>query len=165
MEIRTRPLAAAVGICVAMMLLASLLGAMVGRDVEVEWYAALARPEMAAPGALFLLVSVLYYPLFVFLLYRGMTRVPPGQDRFLVLALAVGALLLNTLWNPVMISLRDPFVGVLGSGVLLLVVTGLLALLLRRDRTAALLLVPYVLWLGWDLVWNWELWRLNPTGG
>lgn len=164
-EVRTRPLAAAVGICVGMMLLGSLLGALVGRDLEVEWYQELARPQAQAPAALFLLVSILYYPLFALLLYRGLTRVPPGRARTGILTLAVGALLLNTLWNPVMVGLRDPFMGVAGTGVLLLLVAGLLGLLLRRDRVAALLLAPYLLWVGWDLVWNWQLWQLNPAGG
>ncbi|TVR55451.1 MAG: hypothetical protein EA421_06320 [Gemmatimonadales bacterium] len=162
MEIQSRPLAAAVAICVAMMLLGSLLGAMVGRDVEVGWYEALTKPDFEAPWQVFLLVSVLYYPLFALVLYRGLTRIPQDAPRRQVVGLAVAALLLNTIWNPVVIGLRDPFVGVVGTAVLLILVLVLVLKLVRRDRVSAFLLVPYLLWVVYDLVWSWELWRLNP---
>jgi len=162
MEIQSRPLAAAVVACVAMMLLGSLLGAVVGREVEVGWYEALAKPAFEGPAQAFLLVSVLYYPLFAMVLYRGLTRIPRDAPRRQVVGLALAALLLNTIWNPVVIGLRAPFVGVVGTGVLLTLILALVLKLVQRDRVSAFLLVPYLLWVAYDLVWSWELWRLNP---
>lgn len=160
-EIQTRPLGAALGACVAMMLLGSLLGAIVGREVDVSWYLALVKPGFHAPAPIFLLASVLYYPLFALVLYRGLTRIAQATPRRQVVGLALLTLLLNTLWNPVLIGLRNPFAGVLGTGVLLGLVLSLVLILWRRDRISALFLVPYFLWVSYDLVWNWELWRLN----
>lgn len=160
-EIQTRPLGAAVGACVSMMLLGSLLGAIVGREVDVSWYQDLAKPGFQAPAPIFLLVSVLYYPLFALVLYRGLTRVAQAAPRRQVVGLALLTLFLNTIWNPVLIGLREPFAGVVGTGVLLGLVLTLLLILWRQDRVSALLLVPYVLWVSYDLIWNWELWRLN----
>jgi translocator protein len=56
-------------------------------------------------------------------------------------------------------------VGVVGTAVLLILVLALVLKLARRDRVSALLLVPYLLWVTYDLVWSWELWRLNPGMG
>jgi tryptophan-rich sensory protein len=36
-------------------------------------------------------------------------------------------------------------------------------MLRQVDRRSATILLPYLVWLGYDVVWAEERWRLNPT--
>jgi benzodiazapine receptor len=73
----------------------------------------------------------------------------------------VGALLLNELWNYGFFGLRSTLAGFLGIVVFLALLTALIAALIRYERFSAGLLVPYYLWVLYDLAWTYELWRLN----
>jgi benzodiazapine receptor len=70
-------------------------------------------------------------------------------------------LLLNVLWTYVFFGRRAPgwaFVEVL---VLLAAIAATVASFLKASRTAALLLVPYLLWTGFASVLTFSVWRLN----
>jgi benzodiazapine receptor len=73
----------------------------------------------------------------------------------------VGVLLLNELWNYGFFGLRSTLAGFLGMVVFLALLTALIAVLIRYERFSAGLLVPYYLWVLYDLAWTYELWRLN----
>jgi tryptophan-rich sensory protein len=49
--------------------------------------------------------------------------------------------------------------------VFLALLTSLIAALLRYERFSAGLLVPYYVWVLYDLAWTYELWRLNGAAG
>jgi tryptophan-rich sensory protein len=49
----------------------------------------------------------------------------------------------------------------LGIAAFLVVLTTLMAALRRYERFSAWLLVPYTLWVLYDLAWTYALWRLN----
>jgi tryptophan-rich sensory protein len=49
--------------------------------------------------------------------------------------------------------------------VFLALLTSLIAVLLRYERFSAGLLVPYYVWVLYDLAWTYELWRLNGAAG
>lgn len=72
-----------------------------------------------------------------------------------------GQLLLNVLWTYVFFGRRAPgwaFVEVL---VLLAAIASTVASFSKVSRTAAVLLVPYLLWTGFASVLNFSIWRLN----
>ena len=73
----------------------------------------------------------------------------------------MGVLLLNELWNYGFFGLRSTLAGFLGIAVFLALLTALVAALLRYERLSAGLLVPYYVWVLYDLAWTYELWRLN----
>jgi translocator protein len=73
----------------------------------------------------------------------------------------VGVLLLNELWNYGFFGLRSTLAGFLGMVVFLALLTALTAALLRYERFSAGLLVPYYLWVLYDLAWTYQLWKLN----
>lgn len=147
--------------CIGFMLLGSLFGWMTGTEVDTAWYESLVRPQFEPPAALVLLVHLLYYPLFFVILYRAFSRPHgPGPRRTIVL-LAIAALAINTAWNPFLIGLQALAVGVAGNALLLAIVAVLAFFLRKRDRTSALLLLPYVAWVAFDLLWALQLYRLN----
>jgi tryptophan-rich sensory protein len=79
----------------------------------------------------------------------------------LALSLFVVQLVLNALWSYLFFGINRPdlaFVDICALWGMILAVT---VLFRRVDRIAALLLVPYLAWVGFAAVLNFTLWRLN----
>ena len=127
----------------------------------LEWYEGLEKPGFLVPLGIFYLVGALYSVLFALVLYRVLSRVGDTRGRVISLGLTVGVMLLNELWNYAFFGLRSTLAGFLGIVVFLMLLTALVAALLRYERFSAVLLVPYYLWVLYDLAWTYELWRLN----
>jgi benzodiazapine receptor len=147
--------------CVAS-LSAGLIGslAMFAGDFDV-WYPALVKPAFTPPNWLFGPVWTILYLLMgvaAFLVWRkGL------QSRAVRVALVwfLVQLVLNAVWSPV-------FFGWHRIGWALVVVVLLWAAIvvtiryfLQVSRAAAILLVPYLLWVSFATVLNAAIWRLN----
>jgi tryptophan-rich sensory protein len=102
--------------------------------------------------------------LFAVVLYRVLARIDDPRGRALSFGLTVGVMLLNELWNYGFFGLRSTLAGFLGILVFLTLLTALVAALRRYERFSAVLMVPYYLWVLYDLAWTYELWRLNAAG-
>ncbi len=161
-EVRTRAVVLAASTCIGFMLLGSLFGWLTTAEPDLEWYEGLVRPAFEPPAVLVLLVHLLYYPLFFVLFFRAFSLPHDRGTRRRIVGLALGAMAIYTAWNPLLVGFRALVFGVAGN-VVLFGVVGLLALVLRRqDRLSALLLLPYLLWVAFDVLWSFELLRLNP---
>ena len=112
----------------------------------------------------FYLVGLAYYVLAAVVLYRVLVHIYDPGGKVASFALTVGLLLLNELWNYAFFGLRSTLAGFLGIAVFLVVLTALMAALRRYERFSAGLLVPYYVWVLYDLAWTCALWRLNGAG-
>jgi tryptophan-rich sensory protein len=85
------------------------------------------------------------------------------DDRRVQLALGLFAAqyVLQVAWSGVFFGLRSPYGGLVVIAVLLLGIVATMVAFAWVDRRAALLLVPYLAWVGFATVLNYELWRLN----
>src|SRR5215210_2870244 len=119
------------------------------------------RGHLLVPLWAFYFVGLVYYVLGAVVIYRVLVHVEDPGGKAASFALAVGLLLLNELWNYGFFGLRSTLAGFLGIAVFLVVLTALMAALRRYERFSAGLLVPYYLWVVYDLAWTCELWRLN----
>jgi benzodiazapine receptor len=146
---------------VALPVLFALFGTVLVGGSGLEWYEGLEKPGFLVSLGIFYLVGALYYVLFALVLYRVLSRVGDTRGRVISLGLTVGVMLLNELWNYAFFGLRSTLAGFLGIVVFLVLLTALVAALLRYERFSAVLLVPYYLWVLYDLAWTYELWRLN----
>jgi translocator protein len=146
---------------VAACLAFALLGNALVGDALGTWFRGLEKPAFLVPLPVFYLVGVLYYLLFATVLYRVLVRTE-GRARALCLSLVFAVLLGNELWNYLFFGLRSTLAGFLGIAAFLVPLTALLLALYRHERTSAWLLVPYYLWVLYDLAWTYGLWRLNP---
>lgn len=121
------------------------------------WYAALQKPTFNPPNWIFAPVWSLLYVLIGVGGARIFTRArssPAMKTWFVQLAL-------NFAWSPVFFAAQRP-------GAALVVIVALLASLVLfvvqawpRDRIAALLCAPYLAWVGYAVMLNWAIWRLN----
>jgi benzodiazapine receptor len=146
---------------VALPVLFAVFGSVLVGGSGLEWYGELKKPWFLVPLGIFYLVGALYYVLFAVVLYRVLSRVGDPRARALSLGLALGVMLLNELWNYAFFGLRSTLAGFLGIVVFVALLTALMAALRRYERFSAVLLVPYYLWVLYDLAWTYQLWRLN----
>ena len=146
---------------VAVPVLFAVLGTALVGGSGLEWYEGLEKPGFLVPLGIFYLVGALYYVLFAVVLYRVLSRVGDARGRAISLGLALGIMLLNELWNYAFFGLHSTLAGFLGIAMFVALLTPLVAVLLRYERFSAMLLVPYYLWVLYDLAWTYELWRLN----
>jgi translocator protein len=79
----------------------------------------------------------------------------------LPLALFGGQLVLNTLWSVLFFGLRSPGVALVEILVLWTAILATLLLFQRICRVAGWLLAPYLAWLTFAALLNFEIWRLN----
>ena len=125
-----------------------------------EWYAGLVKPAWNPPNWLFGPVwTVLYLMIAVsgWLVWR---EAGFSGARTALLLFAV-QLVLNATWSWVFFGLRRPDLAFAVIVLLELSILGLIALFRPFSMTASLLLVPYLLWVGFASVLNATLWRLN----
>ena len=159
--LRKGPLLAAV----ALPMLFAVLGTALVGGSGLDWYAGLDKPRFLVPLPVFYLVGSLYYALAAVVLYRVLTRIDDPRGRALSFGLTFGVLLLNELWNYGFFGLRSTLAGFLGIVVFMAPLTALVVALRTYERLSAWLLVPYYLWVLYDLAWTYELWRLNGAAG
>lgn len=149
-------------------LLASVLGCeLVGAAGSVftaasidSWYVDLARPALAPPNWVF---GPVWTTLFAFLgvaLWLVWRAVPaPGTRR--ALGLFAVQFALNVAWSAAFFGLRSPVAGLVVIGALWLAIVATIRAFDRVDRRAAVLLVPYLLWVTFAAYLNYGFWSLN----
>ena len=77
------------------------------------------------------------------------------------LGLWLAQLALNTIWSWLFFGLERPGLAAIDIVVLLGTIVGTAYAFTRVSRTAALLLLPYALWVGFASALNIAIWRLN----
>lgn len=125
------------------------------------WYAELDKPVFTPPNAIFAPVwTILYLGMGV---AAGAVWHKGTHHRWVKTALYFFTfqLLFNVLWSLVFFGLRSPGLGLLVISILL----PLIVITYRRFRVVSLkaswLLLPYIAWVSFAWVLNFEIWRLN----
>lgn len=145
-------------------LLASFAAAAVGAVASADagsFYASLDRPAWAPPAWSFAPVwSVLYLlqGVAAWLVWR--TRGFGGARAALSLFLV--QLAANALWTWLFFAWRQGAAASAEILLLLILIVATLVAFWRVHRLAGLLLVPYLLWVGFAAVLSFEVWRRNP---
>lgn len=149
-------LAVALAVCFA----ASLIGSALTQP-NLGWYATLAKPGFTPPNGVFPVVwTILFVMMAVaaWLVWRA-----PGDDGDRKTALIWFAiqLALNVSWSFAFFGMQSP---IFGLGVILALIVAIVITIVyfdRLSRVAALLLMPYVLWVWFAAGLNFSIWLLN----
>lgn len=131
-----------------------------GNGVSV-WYPSLVKPAFNPPSWVFAPVWTTLFALLgvaAWLVWRTGLEQRPVR---VALSLFVGQYVLQVAWSGVFFGLRWPAGGLAVIVVLLLGIVATLWAFARVDRRAGLLLVPYLAWVSFATLLNYELWRLN----
>jgi tryptophan-rich sensory protein len=79
----------------------------------------------------------------------------------LAMQLWLAQMLLNFLWSPVVFRLHQLALGLAVIVTMLVVIVAFIAVQWRENRTAALLFIPYALWVAFAALLNYSLYHLN----
>lgn len=150
-------LAASLGGCY----LAAAIGSLFTTPNIPTWYATLSRPDFAPPDWVFGPVWTALYTMMgisAYLVWREGLADPGVRAAMGVFVLQLA---FNVSWSAAFFGLRSPLAGL----AVILILWGLIALNIQRfrgiSRTAGALLIPYLLWVSFAAVLNFEIWRLN----
>jgi tryptophan-rich sensory protein len=136
---------------------ASSIGALFPPD---DWYAGLNRPTIAPPNRVFGPVWTALYTMMAVAAWLLWRRRGFGGAR-VALALFVGQLLANATWSPLFFGLHEPLWALVDLAVLWCLLLATVIAFARKSLPVAALLVPYLAWVTFAGVLNWEFWRLN----
>jgi len=140
---------------------AGIIGSLFTTTSIDGWYAGIIKPALNPPNWIF---GPVWTTLFVlmgiaaFLIWKmGLER----REVKIALGIFLGQLVLNTFWSIVFFSWQSP------GGALVVVILLWLAILTtiiafyRLSKTAAWLLIPYILWVSFASYLNYSIWFLN----
>jgi len=154
----------ALGMALVFVVVLAVAGVLLAGEGWQEWYEGLVKPGWLVPLWVFFPVAALVYALGVFLLYRINTRSLGNSrtTRWWLLVLTVLMLVGNEAWNYLFLGRQSVDGGFLGMLLFAGIVLALWVGLWRAGRRLEwLALTPYVLWVGYDVAWTFEVWRLN----
>jgi benzodiazapine receptor len=146
---------------VAVCQLAGAFGAIFTRPAIPSWYAMLKKPGFTPPGWIFGPAWISLYLLMAVSAYLVWQRGLPLPGARAALAVFVLQLLLNALWSPVFFGLRSPLAGAAVIVLLWLAICLTMFLFWKISRPAALLLIPYLLWVTYASALNISIYFLN----
>jgi len=129
-----------------------------------EWYETLNKPAWRPPNAAFPIVwSILYLLIAVAAARVWETGEGPARDAAMV---AYGVqLVLNAAWSALFFGMRRMRLALAELALLWLSIVAMIATFAEIDGVAALLLVPYLVWVSVAGMLNRAMIRLNPGAG
>jgi tryptophan-rich sensory protein len=145
----------------SILLLGTVSGRIAGAGAGNAWFDALEKPAIMPPGWAFgvawtILYILLGLALALILHARG------ARGRGLALALFVVQLLLNFAWSPIFFAYHEVGAAFWTIAVMILLSGATAILFWRIRRAAALLMLPYLAWLGFAALLTWQIGALNP---
>jgi tryptophan-rich sensory protein len=140
---------------------AGVLGSFFTSSSVSTWYPTLIKPFFAPPGSVIATVWIVLFTLMgvsLFLVWRDGKNDADGKIALGIFALQ---LVVNVLWSWAFFGLQSPAAGIVVIVVLWLLILQCIARFWPISRNAALLLVPYILWVSFAAFLNYTVWRLN----
>jgi len=130
-------------------------------DAVTKWYPTLKKSRLILPLWSFIPIGIAYYVMCGVLFYRLLAIVNPSRQRTTAIVLLLGMMGVNEGWNYIFFGKKSLGASLLGTLGFIGLTLMLYRALNRVDRRSATILRPYLAWLGYDVVWAEELWRLN----
>ncbi len=127
-----------------------------------HWYAALNKPSFNPPNGVFGPVWTLLYALMAIAGWL-VWKEPAGALRSSALRIFWLQLFLNFAWSWIFFRQHQLPGALLEIVLLWLAIVTATALFSRVSRIAAWLMLPYVAWVAFATILNFEIWRLNPA--
>jgi benzodiazapine receptor len=140
--------------------LAGFLGSLFTTPAIPTWYRALRKPFFTPPNWLFSPAWISLYALMgisLFFVWRRSDhpRFKPALIFFFI------QLILNILWSVAFFGLRSPLLGLMDIILLWIAILFTILNFFKVSKFAGVLLIPYLLWVGFATVLNFSLWILN----
>ena len=143
------------------LLLGFLSGAVAGSGEDNRWFAELVKPAAQPAGWMFGVAWTILY-LMIGLAFAMILHARGAKQRGLAIGLFLGQYILNLAWSPIFFGQHE-----VTTAFYLISIIFMLALLTtlvfgRIRKAAAWLMVPYVAWLSFASILNYQIDQLNP---
>jgi translocator protein len=142
-------------------LLVGVIGSLFTFQSIPVWYAGLAKPKFSPPNWVFGPVWTVLYILMgcaAFLVWRRGLEL---REVRLALSLFIGQLVLNALWSIIFFGFHNPGLAFIEIIFLLIAIVATIVSFAHVSKTAAWLLVPYIVWVSFASYLNFAIWMLN----
>jgi len=149
----------ALGACILSVVLE---GVFAGSGIKKR-LAELRAPSFAPPLWGWIAIGIFYYVICFLVLYRLLSLPGASPLRLWALALTGAVMFINALWNYFFFRTRNLFHAFLVGIPYTLLAVILFFVLLELDRTAAWMLLPYMVYLFYAGAFGYHVWRLNPS--
>jgi tryptophan-rich sensory protein len=143
------------------LLLGTISGTLSGSGAGNPWYEALVKPAFNPPGWVFGVVWPILY-IMLGLSLAMVLHAHGARARQKALAVFALQLVLNFAWSPVFFALHKPAMALSIIAAMIVACVAMIFLIWRIRVIAALLLYPYLGWLMFASVLNYQIVVLNP---
>lgn len=128
--------------------------------IDLNWYHSLNRPRFSPPDWVFAPAwGILYALIFISLIL--FVRGGNFNQKIFPLAIFSLQLILNIIWTPLFFTAKKIFLALVVIIALLASIAAVIFLFYKYSTLAAILLIPYFLWVSYAFYLNFEIWRLN----
>lgn len=148
------------GVALAASFAASVIGSALTRP-NLDWYATLVKPSFTPPNGAFPVVWTILFVMMAVAAWLVWRAGGDKGDKKVALIWYGIQLALNVLWSFAFFFMHSPPAG---FGVIMALIVAIVITIVtfaKVSRTAALLLVPYLLWVGFAAGLNFTIWVLN----
>lgn len=151
-------------VALALLFVLTFVAAAIGAAASVnagEFYESLNRPAWAPSPAVFGPVWTVLYSLIAIAAFLVVREVGWSAARLPIL-LYIVQLAVNAVWTWLFFGWRLGGAALLDIVVLLVMVSVMAVVFWRIQPLAGILLLPYLVWIGFATALTWSVWRLNP---
>ena len=140
--------------------LAAILGGAATASSVKEWYPTLRKPAFTPPSFVF---GPAWTVLYILMGVADHVIAQSGDTKEIRHARSINRIqvVLNGLWSFLFFGRQSPLAGLIEIGFLWVAIVRTILAFYRISRLAALLLVPYLLWVSFAAILNASIWRLN----
>lgn len=124
-----------------------------------SWYSTLKKPSFNPPSWVFGPVWTLLYALMG--ISAAMVIIKKTKDSRIGMGFFSAQLLLNFVWSIIFFGLHLPLAAFIDILLLMAMILLTFWKFFRVSKPGAILLLPYILWVSFASVLNFQLWRLN----
>jgi translocator protein len=160
----SRPNLPALGVFLVLALGVGAIGAVFSPGFSAsatQWYAALIKPEWLPPQKWFAPVWIALYLLMAVAAWM-VWRERYHRARAMAMSAFAAQLLLNALFSPVFFGMKSIGAGLFDIVALWIALAWTLREFARVRVAAAVILLPYLLWVSFAAALTLSVWRLNP---
>lgn len=141
--------------------LTGIIGSIYTAPAIEGWYAGIIKPELNPPTWVFGPVWTTLYALMGIAAFLVWKKSWNRRDVKIALGIFVGQLILNTLWSIIFFGLHSPGGAFIEIIFLWLAIAATIVAFAKISKTAAWLLVPYILWVSFASYLNYSIYVLN----
>lgn len=148
-------------VCLIVCVGIGIVGSIFTRPEIPTWYAGLAKPSWTPPPFVFPIAWTTLYVMMAVAFWRLWDRVVPSNARRRAIVFFAVQLALNAIWSPVFFGWHGIRTGLVIIILMAIFIAATIVAAVRIDRTAAVLLVPYLVWVLYASTLNAGVFALN----